>query len=252
MENSNSNSTVYWLLGSAVVLAGAGFVYYKFGADTPAPTPPVTDGAGTTTTGTGATAGAGAAATTGAPAPPQNKVVDYTGLPDSSTVYPNQPKVANGLTLGSAVTVRAGAEVERLDQALVSKGWTKLTSDTALGKVWKHSGDVTANNLTKRNAIVRAQDSFNYPFYRVKYSDINKQGGAVDKAVGQIKSTAGDVYGWFKDKLSDDGFVPDHLNATAVPARLRKNILNDTYVLIDSRKQSMGNKLSADGFGVNS
>lgn len=171
MENKN---TMYWVAGMAAVLAGAGFIYYKFG---------MVD--------KGASATSGVAPGTGGVPPATGK--DYTGLANAKSLFPNMPETAHGLNLGDEVTVRAGAVVTRLDQSLANKGTTKLTADKVLGKIWKH--DV--------GATIRANAGFDYPFYRVEYADINQKGGVVDKAVGKVKS----FFGYRgADGLNADGF----------------------------------------------
>ena len=185
MDNNSSsgNYTMYYVFGAALVLAGAGFIYYKYGmVDSGTPgTPGATDTP---------------APDKSAPAPTKvSGATDYTGLANGKSLFPKMPETAHGLNLGQDVTVRAGATVTRLDQALSEKGTTKLTADTALGKIWKH--DV--------NATIRAKDSFSYPFYRVKYDDINQKGSVVDKAVGEAKSVATGAYDWIKGKLSAEG-----------------------------------------------
>ena len=88
------------------------------------------------------------------------------------------PDSAHGFNLGDDVMVRAGATVTRLDEALNPKGTTKLTVDTNLGKIWKI--DV--------GATLRAKDTFNYPFYRVEWADINKKGSILDKVGAEFSN----------------------------------------------------------------
>lgn len=183
---SGGNSTIYWLFGSAMVLVGAGFIYYKYGK---APSP--------SADGTSDKGGGGSAAADKASPKAPSGTTDYTNLPNGKSLFPKMPDTAHGLNLGQDVTVKAGAVVTRLDQALAPKGTTTLTADTALGKIWKH--DV--------GATIRAKDSFSYPFYRVEYKDINQKGSVIDKGIGEAKAAVAGTYDWLKSKFSDDGYV---------------------------------------------
>ncbi len=190
-DTSGGNGTWYWIFGIGTVLVGSGFIYYKFGTPTKSTT--TTDTETKTQVPTGEkTPDAPKSAST----PNPN---DYTNLPNAKSLFPSMPDTAHGLNLGQDVTVKAGAIVTRLDQSLADKGTTKLTADTALGKIWKH--DVSAT--------IRAKDSFSYPFYRVRYEDINQKGSAVAKVEGEVEAKAAGAYDWLKGKLGlgAEGFI---------------------------------------------
>lgn len=193
-------SPLIFVAGAAIVLAGAGFIYYKFGGVSTTVTTKTTPATSEGTTSGNGTPSTPSAPVTQAKSTPNAK--DFTNLPSAKSMYPNMPDTANGLSIGQDVTLRAGATVVRFDEGLNPQGSTTLTADTALGKVWQ----LWANDP---HVTIRAKDSFSYPFYHVDSADVNKKGSTIAKVEGEVSTVATSAYDWFKGKLgiSDTGFI---------------------------------------------
>ena len=180
-ENTSQNngsllSNPLFYIGSGVaLLAATFFVYKKYGqpqvtetetteTETKSKTVPVKEDASTKKSESSSapkTAKDKDAATTSK----SNTGKDYTSLLNSKTVYANSPDEVSGFKLGEIVTVKSGANVTRMDKGLYEVGTTKLKVNTKLGDIW---------HLFPSSVIVRASSGFDYPFYKVAMSEIDK------------------------------------------------------------------------------
>lgn len=156
------DSPLLYLGIGAIVLGGAGWLYWKYGK------PQVIEGTTTETTTTTAPVKSNSSSSSSTPAKssssPSSGGKDYTNVSDT-TVYADAPHSFNGLTIGDAAKVKSGATVTRMDKALNEMGTTKLTSsDTNLGTIW---------HLFPSSVIVRASSGYGYPFYKVALSDMD-------------------------------------------------------------------------------
>jgi hypothetical protein len=183
-----AGNNIYWLAGGAAVIVMASVIYAVYGTvDVKKPVPSVGDDKSTKPAGT--TGGdSGNTATKSVPTKSASGTTDYTNLSNAKQLFPNMPDNAHGLNLGDDVIIKGGATIVRLDEGLNEKGTTKLEHDTSLGKVWKH--DVSAT--------IRAKNTYDYPFYRVRYEDINQKGSVL----GKVEAGISNLFGF-----SDVGYI---------------------------------------------
>ena len=167
------SNPLFYIGGGVVLLAATVIVYRKYGQ------PQVTETVTTETETKTVPAKENVAATkkteTDAPKTAKEKDVattsksntgkDYTSLLNSKTVYANSPDEVNGFKLGELITIKSGATVTRMDKGLYEMGSVKLKVNTKLGSIW---------HLFPSSVIVRASSGFDYPFYKVAMSEIDK------------------------------------------------------------------------------